>query len=115
MLSTVKTFCSALQFESVDKKNISLVKKLVKKELNLLMEITQKDLKESQKFVEGNFYLNLESTHQIADQTLVWEHICGAESISKYVKKIRAVTINDVKRVVKKYFTYNSTVIIEGK
>ena len=102
-------------FSSVDKKNISLVKKLVKKELKLLLKITPKDLKESQKFVEGNFYLNLESTHQLADQTLVWEHICGAESIAEYVKKIRAVTIKDVKRVVKKYFTYSSTVIIEGK
>jgi predicted Zn-dependent peptidase len=102
-------------FCSVDKKNVPIVQKVVKEELKKLLLIDKKDLKEAQKFVEGNFYLNLESTHQLADQILVWEHICGAQTINKYVKNVKSVTINDVKRIVKKYFTYSSTVIIEGK
>ncbi len=102
-------------YASVDKKNIAIARKVMKEELAKLQSITTKDLDEAKRFVEGNFYINLESTQQIADQLLVWEHIKGADELDNYVTHVRKVTIKDIGRVARKYFTFNSTVIIEGK
>jgi predicted Zn-dependent peptidase len=99
----------------IDKKNVGLVKKLMKKELNKLLKLDEIDLVEAKKFVEGNYLLNLESSQQLADQVLFWESMGNYKLLKEYITKIREISVSDVKRVIKKYFDKGATIIIEGK
>lgn len=100
---------------SIQKKNIDLVKKLMLKELQKLSQISQLDLKEAKTYIEGNYLLELEDSQKIADQLLFWEQVEDARIINDFLKKIKKISINDIKRVAEKYFKYHTMVVLEGK
>ncbi|PIN87675.1 hypothetical protein COV12_02585 [Candidatus Woesearchaeota archaeon CG10_big_fil_rev_8_21_14_0_10_32_24] len=102
-------------YATIERKNISLVKKLALEEIKKIEFITEKDLKESKDFVEGNYLLSMEDVQKVADQLLFWNQIYDARYMKNFVNEIKKVTITDIKRVLKKYFKYYTIAIVEGK
>lgn len=102
-------------YATIDKKNISLVKKMIIDELEKLQQVTAKELEEAKTYVEGDFYLDLEDTQKVADQLLFWEQVSEAEEVHHFIPRIKKVTLEDVKRVARKYFHKHAFAVIEGK
>jgi predicted Zn-dependent peptidase len=102
-------------YATIDKKNINLVKKMILEELEKLQQVTQKELDEAKTFVEGDYYLELEDTQKVADQLLFWEQVSKAEDMYHFIPKIKKVTLEEVKRVAKRYFSKYAFAVIEGK
>jgi len=102
-------------YATIDKKNIALVKKMILEELKKLQQVTPKELEEAKTFVEGDYYLELEDTQKVADQLLFWEQVSKAEEMYHFIPKIKKVTLEDIKRVAKKYFSKHAFAVIEGK
>ena len=99
----------------IDKKNIELVKNLMLEEIQSLRKVTAEEVKESQDFIEGDYLLEIEDTQKVADQMLFWEQIKSAEEMNNYLRKIKKVTVADVKRVIEKYFKHYAQVVLKGK
>ncbi|MDP3697960.1 MAG: pitrilysin family protein [Nanoarchaeota archaeon] len=99
----------------IDKKNISLVKDLMLKEIQSLKNVSENEVKEAQDFIEGDYLLEIEDTQKIADQLLFWQQVKDASAMKEYLKKIKKVTVADVKRAVEKYFKHYAQVVLEGK
>ncbi len=99
----------------IDKKNIALVTDLMLEEIRLLNNVTLEEVKEAQDFIEGDYLLEIEDTQKVADQILFWEQVKSAALMEEYLKKIKKVTVNDVKRVAEKYFKHYTQVVLEGK
>jgi len=99
----------------IDKKNIDLVKNLMLEEIQSLKDVTMEEVKEAQDFIEGDYLLEMEDTQKAADQILFWEQVKDAEEMNNYLKKVKKVTVADVKRVVEKYFKHYAQVVLEGK
>ncbi|MBU0459970.1 MAG: insulinase family protein [Nanoarchaeota archaeon] len=109
------TFGYFAVYATIKKKNIKLVKKLILNELEKLQQLTEKDLLEAKNYIEGNYLLELEDTQKLADQLLAWEMVKDAQLMHNYTKKIKQVSLNDVKRVAKKYFQKHTMIVLEGK
>jgi len=54
----------------------------------------------------------MEDNFQRADNLAVWETIKNAKFAEAYLKSIRKVAINDVKRVAKKYLNDKYTLVV---
>lgn len=102
-------------YATIDKKNLTLVKELILGELNKLKNVSDNDIKEAKTYIEGDYLLELEDPQKTADQLLFWEQAKDARFMDEFIKKIRKVTVKDVKRVVEKYFHYYTFVVVEGK
>ena len=102
-------------YATVDKKNLQLVKKTILSELNKLNNLSAKDLNEAKTYIEGDYLLEMEDPQKIADQIVFWEQAKSANLMKSYVSNIKKVNLNDVKRVMNKYFKYYTFVIVEGK
>tara|TARA_Y100000034_G_scaffold136393_1_gene212570 strand:+ start:325 stop:1527 length:1203 start_codon:yes stop_codon:yes gene_type:complete len=102
-------------YATIKKKNQELVKKLTLQELAKLQNVTEKDLKEAKNYIEGNYLLEMEDSQKTADQLLAWELVKDANLMKKYLRRIKLVTINDVKKIAKKYFNHYTMVVLEGK
>ena len=102
-------------YASIDKKQIAVVKKLILQELKKLQDISAMEVREGQDFIEGNYYLELEEVQKTADQILFWEQAGEAQLMEGYIKNIKKVTVDDVRRVARKYFKYYTFVVVEGK
>ncbi len=99
----------------IDKKNIDLVKNLMLEEIQGLNNVSEEEVKEAQDFIEGDYLLEIEDTQKVADQLLFWEQVKSAEEMNEYLRRIKKVTVADVKRVVEKYFKHYAQVVLEGK
>ncbi len=110
-----KSFGYFAAYATIDKKNISLVQKLILTELNRLKIVTEKDLGEAKDFIEGDYLLGLEDAQKASDQLLFWELVKDAQFMNEYIKNIRKVSIADIKRVTQKYFKNYTLVVLEGK
>jgi len=86
-----------------DKKNIETIKEIILKEVKNLEKVNAKELKDAKKFIEGNYYLENEENHSMADNLTSWELVGDAQGAEEYVKRIKKVTKQDIKRVVQKY------------
>lgn len=102
-------------YASIDKKNLNLVREIIVKELHALDGVSLDDLKEAKDYIEGDYLLELEDSQKVADQLLFWEQIKNADEMEDYLKRIKKVTVNDVKRAAKKYFKNYAMVVLEGK
>ncbi|MBW2976295.1 insulinase family protein [Candidatus Woesearchaeota archaeon] len=103
-------------FANLDKKNIGKAKKIISQQFKKLQNITKKELDEAKTYIEGDTILKNEDNFQAADDLAFWETIKDASLSNSYIKNIKKVSINDVKRVAEKYLNYNYTlVVIEQK
>jgi len=99
----------------IDRKNISLVKDLMLKEIRSLRNVSEEEVQEAKNYIEGDYLLEIEDTQKVADQILFWEQVKDAAQMGEYLKKIKKVTVADVKRVIEKYFKHYAQVVLKGK
>ena len=102
-------------YATIDKKNITLVKKMMLEELEKLKKVSELDLQEAKDYIEGDYYLELEDGQKLADQILFWEQARDARLMDTFIKKIKNVSQKDVKRVVETYFKNYTLAVLEGK
>jgi zinc protease len=102
-------------YASVDKKNTNTVLRVALEEIQKLKKINKIDLSEAINFIEGCYLMEVEDNQKMADQLLMWDHICGTQGFKDYIKNIKKVSISDVRRVISKYFNYHTMVVLEGK
>ena len=101
---------------SIDKKNAKKSVALVLEQLKKLWRVTEHDVAEAKTNVEGSLLLDLEDTQRTADELLYWEHMKDARELDKYIHHINKVTVADVKRVARTYFSKPYVLaVIEGK
>ena len=99
-------------YTNLDKKNIPKAKELIMKQFERLQIVTENDLDEAKSYIEGSHVLQLEDNSHHADYLAFWETIKDANLALSYMKNVNKVTISDVKRVAKKYFTEKYTVSV---
>lgn len=103
-------------FAGLDRKNIQKAKSIILKQLKRLQKVTKKELDEAKTYIEGHHALELEDNFHYADNMSFWELIKDVKLADSYIRTMREVTVNDVKRAAKKYLNYNYTfVAIEQK
>ena len=103
-------------YTGLDKTNIEKAKEIILKEFRKLKNIKKSDLEEAKTYVEGNYTLQNEENFHRSDNLAFWECIKDAKLSESYLKNVRKVTIQDVKRVARKYLTNKYTlVVIEQK
>ena len=99
-------------YTNLDKKNIEKAKKIIFEQFERLKRVAENDIEESKTFLEGNHALQMEDNSHNADQLAFWETIKDAKLAESYLKMIRKVTVDDVKRVAGRYLTKNYTMIV---
>src|SRR3989338_7913528 len=92
---------------NTDKKNISLVVKIILDVLNSLRNVSAKELRDAKGFIEGQYILDNEDTREFADEYAYWQQVKDAGLAKDYIKNIRKVTKNDIITAAKKYLTKN--------
>ncbi|MEK6969055.1 MAG: pitrilysin family protein [Nanoarchaeota archaeon] len=110
-----KSFGYFAAYATIDKKNISLVQKLILTELDKLKKVTETDLSEAKDFIEGDYLLGLEDAQKASDQILFWDLVKEAKLMDQYIKNIKIVSVAEVKRVAQKYFKNYTMVVLAGK
>ncbi|MBI4155216.1 insulinase family protein [Candidatus Woesearchaeota archaeon] len=107
-MSTIGYF---LSFLSTDKKNLDEARKILLEQFNL-PGLNEKELKEAKDYIEGNMKIKQEDNKERSDFIGFWELVEDCKRAENYFNEIRKVTVNDVKRVVRKYFDGNYTEIL---
>jgi predicted Zn-dependent peptidase len=90
-------------FAGLDKKNIEKARKIILQQFRKLEKLNKIELEEAKTYIEGNHTLNMEDNFQAADNLAFWETIKNTSLAGYYIKNIKKVKINDIKRVAKKY------------
>lgn len=102
-------------YAGTDKKNIGTIKDIVLGEIKKLEKINSKELKDAKTFIEGSYYMGNEDNETWADTLGNWELMGELEGAEGYIKKIKKINKQDVKRVIEKYFKNYVCVSIEQK
>ena len=90
-------------------------KKLDIKEFNKLLDVSKKEVNESKTFLNGSFLINMEDTAKSAYFITLWSMIGKEELFENYIENIEKVKVEDVKRIVDKYFTDPVYIILRPK
>jgi predicted Zn-dependent peptidase len=92
----------------VDPKRIDEAGQAIQDEIKRLRDelVPEKELKKTKEFATGNFLMNLESSEELGHYYLT-KFLFGLplDRPKEYVKKIRAITDKDLRRVARKMFT----------
>jgi predicted Zn-dependent peptidase len=103
-------------FAGLDKKNIDKARKIILQQFRKLERISKTELDEAKTYIEGNHTLNMEDNFHAADNLAFWEIIKNASLADNYIKNIKKVKINDVRRVARKYLNdYYTMITVEQK
>ncbi|MEK6984653.1 MAG: pitrilysin family protein [Nanoarchaeota archaeon] len=99
-------------YAGLDKKNIDKAKWIIMQQFRRLEKLSRKNLEEAKTYIEGNHTLQMEDNFHHADNLAFWETIKDAKLAETYLKNIRNVTINDVKKVARKYLNDKYTLVV---
>ncbi|MBI4452581.1 insulinase family protein [Candidatus Woesearchaeota archaeon] len=99
-------------YTNLDKKNIEQAKKIILEQFKRLGKISKKDLEEAKTYIEGNYVLQMEDNFHKADNLAVWETIKDVKLSEGYIKNIKKVTAEDVKRIAKKHLNDRYTLVV---
>ena len=103
-------------YTGLDKSNIEKAKDIILQQFRRLERISENDLEEAKTYIEGSHTLETEDNFHRADNLAVWESIKDCRLSDLYLSKARKVTVNDVRRVARKYLNDRYTlVVIEQK
>ncbi len=101
---------------STDKKNKETVKNIILREFKKLNNINNKELNDAKNCIEGSYIIQNENNQSRANLLGYWEMIKDAGLAKDYIKNIKKVRLNDVKKVAKKYFNdYYTMAVVEQK
>jgi len=107
---TSKNFGYFSVFLSTDKKNIPEIRKIIINEFNKLQELTEEEIKNAKRSIEGNFLIRNVDPVQLVTTINVWEFIKDSSLFDSYINEINKVTLNDVKKVAKQYLNQDYTI-----
>lgn len=99
-------------YTNLDKKNIEKAKEIILRQFRRLEDLNEKDLNEAKTYIEGNHALETEDNFHHADNLAFWEAIKDAKLADSYLKNIRKVSVEDVKRIAKKYLNDKYTMVV---
>ena len=99
-------------YTGLDKSNIEKARKIILEQFKRLGKISRKELEEAKTYLEGNHALMIEDNFHLADNNAYWESIKDSSLAKNYIKNIKKVTADDIKRAAKKYFNDNYTLIV---
>jgi len=103
-------------YTNLDKKNMEKAKKIILQQFRRLEDLNEKDLNDAKTYIEGNHTLETEDNFHHADSLAFWEAIKDAKLADSYLKNIKKVSVEDVKRIARKYLNDKYTlVVIEQK
>lgn len=103
-------------YAGLDKKNIEKAKEIMLQQFRRLEKLSENDFEDAKTYIEGSYALETEDNLKHADELAVWESMKNAELAESYLKNIRKVKINDVKKVAKSHLNKKYTlVVIEQK
>lgn len=95
------------------KKNIPLIKKLIFQEIQNLEKITDKDLKNAKSYLVGDFALNYDENHKLAEELGFYELLGDARKFYEYLKILKTIKKKDIIRVKRKYLKNPVIAILE--
>jgi predicted Zn-dependent peptidase len=87
------------------KKNVKKVVGIIEKTLERIQKLTPTELSSAKEYIEGSRLLELEDNTHRADHLCFHEHVGDCMKADEYIKRMRAVTLADVKKTAEKYFT----------
>jgi predicted Zn-dependent peptidase len=99
-------------YANAEKQKIPLIQDIFFNELNSLKKITFKELNDAKSFLEGQITLKIEDSQEYADTISLFEECGNYKQYETYIKNIKKVTKNDVKRILKEYLNTKYTKII---
>ena len=99
-------------YAGLDKKNIKKAREIMLEQFKRLENISENDLEEAKAYIEGKHTIDMEDNFHHADNLAFWESIKDASLAGSYIKNIRKVSLNDIKRVAKKYLNENFTMVV---
>ena len=99
-------------YAGLDKKKIEKAKEIMLQQFKRLQKLTKKELEEAKTYIEGNHTLQMEDNFQSTDNLAVWESLGDVGLADYYLKNIRKVTVDDARRVAKKYFNDKYTLVV---
>ena len=99
-------------YTGLDKSKIEKAKEIILQQFKRLGNLNRKDLEEAKTYIEGNHALQIEDNFHLADNLAVWETIKDAKLADSYLKEVRKVTVDDVKKTAKKYLTNKYTLVV---
>jgi len=99
-------------YVNAKKEKMPLIEKIFFKEIEKLKNIKDKDLNEAKSFLEGQMALKVEDSQEHADLLSLFEEAGDYKGFASYIKNIRKVTKNDIKKAVSKYLNKNYTKVI---
>lgn len=99
-------------YAGLDKSKIEQAKNIILEQFKRLQDINNKELEEAKTYIEGNHALTMEDNFHHADNITFWETIKDAKLADSYLKNIREVSFEDVKRVTRKYLNEKYTMVV---
>lgn len=104
MFDVEMDYANYIVFAGVRKENIEKVRKIILKEFRKLKEkkVSEKQLKKAKQYIEGQLLLKNETTIGAMNNLIEFE-LTGESNVEGFLRKIFAVTSEDILRVAKKY------------
>ena len=99
-------------YAGLDMSNIEKAKGIMLQQFRKLEKLGNTDLEEAKTYIEGNHALQTEDNFHHADNLAFWETIKDAKLAESYLRNIRKVKIQDVRRVAKKYLNEKYTLVV---
>jgi predicted Zn-dependent peptidase len=93
----------AVNIVAEKEKHSVAIKKIM--ELLEMKDVTENEMLMSKQYIEGRLLLELESTYRISENLAFWYSIAGKDNSAEYLEKILSVSLDDIERVRKKYFS----------
>lgn len=100
-------------YVGTDKKNINKIKNIILEEIRHLKNLSSDELKDAVDFIEGDYILSNEDNLTLAGTMSAWELIGKPDLVEDYVKNIKRVKKENVKKVINKYFKNPSFIVIK--
>jgi zinc protease len=107
-----KNFGVFAVYLNTDKKNISLVRKIILNQFKAIKNVNDKEIIDAKGFIEGKYILEKEDTMHNADELNFWEFIGDAKISKSYINEIKKVSKEDIVSVAQKYLNKNYTLAV---
>lgn len=111
----LKTFGFFAVYVVADRGNIRKIVKLIIGEFRRLRSVTSREVGEAKMFIEGDFLLENEDTLKRAQMFGFFNHASRVEDAVDYVRKIRGVSLREVRRAASRYLNRNYTLVLVGQ
>jgi len=110
-----KTFGFFAVYVVADKKNLKKIVGIILDEFRKLKHLKKSDLDEAKTFLEGDFLLENEDNLKRAEFLDFFNHAGNVKDALNYLKKIRNVSLENVRKTAVKYLGRNYTLVVVGQ